>query len=112
MGYTKQLGHYTKIGRMVYASFDMLLSSKGTSTGGVIIDGLPIANYGSHQNNAATVICESGGVDWPQTNVYGMVWADGNIYLRKQDATAYGALTNANFSDTTKIFGMMVYEAT
>ena len=110
--YTKQLGHYTKIGRMVYASFDILLSSKGTSTGGVTIDGLPIANYGSHQNNAGTVICESGGVDWPQTNVYGMVWSDGNIYLRQQGTTAYAAVTNENFSNTTKIFGMMVYEAT
>jgi hypothetical protein len=109
--YTKNLGHYTKIGRMVYASFDILLSSKGTSTGGVTVGGLPIANYGSHQNNAGTVICESDGVDWPQTNVYGMVWSDGNIYVRSQNTTAYAAVSNTNFSNTTKIFGMMVYEA-
>jgi hypothetical protein len=110
--YTKQLGRYTKIGRMVYASFDIVLLNKGSSVGGVTIDGLPIANYGSHQNNAGTVICESGGVDWPQSGVYGMVWVDGNIYLRQQGTTAYAAVDNTNFSNTTKIFGMMVYEAT
>jgi hypothetical protein len=110
--YDKQLGHYTKIGRMVYASFDILLSNKGSSTGGVTIIGLPIANYGTHQNNAGTVICEGGGVDWPQNGVYGMVWTGGTIYLRQQGLTSYAAVTNSYFSNTTKIFGMMVYEAT
>jgi len=110
--YTKQLGHYTKIGRMVYASFDILLSSKGSSNGGITIDGLPIASYGSHQNNAGTIICESGGVSWPQNGVYGMVWSDGNIYVRQQQLTAYASVSDTHCSNTVKIFGMMVYEAT
>ena len=110
--YSKNVGRYTKIGRMVYASFDILLSNKGSSVGGASIDGLPFPNYAANQNNAGTIICESGGVAWPLTGVYGMVWSDGNIYVRSQASTAYSNLDNTNFSNTTKIFGMMVYEAT
>ena len=109
--YTKNVGRYTKIGRMVYASFDIVLLSKGSTTGSLSIDGLPFANYIADQNNAGTIICENGGVNWPLSGVYGMVWSDGNIYVRSQGTTAYDAVTNANFSNTTKFFGMMVYEA-
>jgi cytoskeletal protein CcmA (bactofilin family) len=112
IAYTSRVGHYTKIGRMVYASFDIVLSNKGSSTGGATVDGLPVANYGSSQNNAGTVISEGGGVDWPQSGVYGMVWSDGNIYIRYQNTTAYTDVSNAKFSNTTKLFGMMVYETT
>ena len=104
------VGRYTKIGRMVYLSFSIQLSNKGSSTGGVTVLGAPFANYTSVQNNAGTVICEQNGVNWPQNGVYGMVWTDSKIYIRQQGTTGYIAVSNANFSNTTRIFGMMVYE--
>ncbi|MGY8868509.1 MAG: hypothetical protein ACKVJK_23120, partial [Methylophagaceae bacterium] len=108
--YSVQVGRYTKVGRMVYSSFNILLTSKGTSTGGVTVKGSPFANYTAVQNNAGTVICESSGVDWPQNGVYGMIWSDSSIYLRSQGTTAYSNVNNTHLSNTTRIFGMMVYE--
>jgi len=105
-----QVGRYTKIGRMVYSSFNIQLTNKGTSTGSVTITGSPFGNYTGIQNNAGTVICEVSGVDWPQSGVYGMVWSDSKIYLRSQGLTSYVNLNNTHFSNGTRIFGMMVYE--
>lgn len=39
--YTSRVGYYTKIGRVVYIHFDILLSNKGSSTGNGDILGLP-----------------------------------------------------------------------
>ena len=39
--YAGQTGHYTKIGRLVTATFRVQLSNKGTITGDVVIKGLP-----------------------------------------------------------------------
>jgi len=41
MTYSRQEGHYTKIGRQVFAQFRITLTSKGTSTGSLTIRGLP-----------------------------------------------------------------------
>jgi len=39
--YGGQLGYYTRIGRVVYYSFDITLTSKGTSIGSAVVSGLP-----------------------------------------------------------------------
>lgn len=41
--YTHQIGIYTKIGRVVFIQFDVLLSDNGSSTGAMSITGLPFA---------------------------------------------------------------------
>jgi len=40
--YTTQSGNYTRVGRVVTVVMDILLSSKGSSTGGLAITGLPL----------------------------------------------------------------------
>ena len=110
IAYSSSVGRYTKIGRMVYSSFSIILSNKGTSTGSVAVVGSPFANYDSKQNNAGTVICEGGGSSWPQGGVYGMVWSGSQIFIRTQGVSSYADVTDANFSNSTHIFGMMVYE--
>ena len=112
LAYSSRAGKYVKVGRMVYSSFYINLSAKGSSTGDVTIEGIPFNNYTSNQNNAGTVICESGGASWPDSGVYGMTWTDGKIYVRYQAATAKGELSQANFTNSTIFFGMMVYETT
>lgn len=39
--YSKQVGRYIKIGKLVYFSFDVVLSAKGTMAGPISIGGLP-----------------------------------------------------------------------
>jgi len=41
--YSTQTGQYVKIGRFVYATFNILLTSKGSSTGSVQVTGLPFS---------------------------------------------------------------------
>ena len=54
--YTNQVGAYTKIGNLVTCQFYLLLSSKGSSVGGVSITGLPFAaNSTTAQNNVQHV---------------------------------------------------------
>ena len=52
--YSAQLGRYTKIGRMVIATGNIVLTSKGTSTGAAQIAGLPFtaANDGIYSSAA------------------------------------------------------------
>jgi len=45
--YTSRSGAYTRIGNVVTLSFFILLSSKGSSTGALVIDALPIASNAS-----------------------------------------------------------------
>ena len=44
MTYSRQEGHYTKIGRQVFAQFRITLTNKGTSTGQLRINGLPFTS--------------------------------------------------------------------
>jgi hypothetical protein len=54
--YTTQLGRYTKIGNLVNASCYIILSSKGSSTGGVSVNNLPFTtNTTSNYFQAAAV---------------------------------------------------------
>jgi len=41
--YSTQTGQYVKIGRFVYATFNILLTSKGSSSGSVTVTGLPFS---------------------------------------------------------------------
>jgi len=110
--YTSRVGRYTKIGRMVYASFLIVLSNKGSATGGTTISGLPFNHFVGSQHSAANLTFENNGVSANQIGAYAMPWADGNLYLRYQGSTGYLAYTNANFNNSTKIFGMATYETT
>jgi hypothetical protein len=45
--YSNQYGRYTKVGRQVTVQVGMYLTSKGTSTGGAVVSGLPFTCYKS-----------------------------------------------------------------
>ena len=101
-------GRYTKIGRMVSLSFNLVLSNKGSQTGQVTITGAPFGNYTASQNNASPIICEGNGSSFP--DAFGMVWSDNKIYVRYQGATSKLPLYESNFTNSTQIFGTMTYE--
>jgi hypothetical protein len=46
--YSTQIGSYTLIGRVVHFVFTIVLTSKGTDTGGAAIEGLPYTKGGAN----------------------------------------------------------------
>ncbi|NDD85934.1 hypothetical protein EBZ38_16865, partial [bacterium] len=112
--YTEQVGRYTKVGRLITLQFSVTLSNKGTATGSALVGGVPALAYalitgGSRPLEAGSVQNESGGSSWP-ANSYGLVWTDGNVYLRYNDGTTYTGITNSNFTNTTSIYMTVTYE--
>ena len=108
--YSIQDGNYTVIGRIVILSFNMQFSNKGTSTGGVTIDGSPFAQFQSRQFWGGQLIFEQGASSANNINNYVMPWSDGNLYCRYQNATTYTTLTDSNFNNNTQIFGTCIYQ--
>lgn len=51
--YTTQLGRYQRIGRLVVAHCEIVLSSKGSATGGMSVGGLPYPNGSGFTANAS-----------------------------------------------------------
>lgn len=108
--YSTQLGRYTKIGRLVNATCNIVLTSKGSSTGIAQIAGLPFtAANDSIYASAAT------GLATGMASVTGAVLC--LLTPNTQKLTIYhsnnGAgvnLTNSNFGATSQILFTLAYE--
>jgi hypothetical protein len=103
-------GYYRKIGSVVYIMFGLKLSSKGTSTGEVYVQGLPfpVAGTGSYRHPTCAV--------QPLIKANSKVWSGlGNIsqiQFRDMTSTADTAIYNTDMVNTSSIFGSMVYHTT
>jgi len=109
MTYAVQSGKYTKIGNVVTADAYVLLSTRGTITGNVIITGLPFtgnANYNSSVNwgywsNLATSWASVGG------------WLNGGntIYCggQKTSDTIIQTMVQADIANTSRINVQVIY---
>jgi hypothetical protein len=112
--YGLQNGRYTKIGRMVTVGFFIDLDSKGSSTGGAFITGLPFPAYnvgGSYPVYSGTFVGEGGMSSMP-TGTYALAWSDSRLYLRVNGASGFSNLTDANFTNSSSFYGTVTYEAT
>jgi hypothetical protein len=98
--YTTQTGTYTQIGKVVFYSGRILLSSKGSSTGIALITGLPVAalndagvgsfvSYTNMSSMSAPVISASTGTTQK---------------IRNQTATNQTNVTDTNFANNTDIY--------
>ena len=112
--YSSRFGLYTKIGPMVYANFELFVTNKGTITGNVQIQGLPVPSitggsfpyscilrFANMTTNWITIIC-----------ILGPASTAG--YLQGCAAAATNNATNlaaADLSNTTYLSGMLVYVA-
>ena len=113
-----QDGRYTKIGRVVYASFRLRGAVSGTKTGGLIIAGLPYTSNSSAANGSGGVgLTENFGSDNYPTNL--RVAASANyIQLMTCDSSdpRDGLFTNVTVSSTSTsssgnyIIGHVVYQ--
>lgn len=112
--YQIQRGRFYVIGRLVYASYRIVLSSKGTATGSAVLTGLPLKT--SPLNDPAIETSSAVGV-WVNmgSNLVHM------SLLPDPDATtaviggltaagsSVGALDDTNFADTSQLYGHLIY---
>lgn len=99
-------GSYTKNGNMVTASFSVVLTNKGTSSGIITIEGLPLAAKSS--SNASISLYSS----LVNAGPIGGVVDQGSafIVLNNLSSDTVANLTNANISNTTRIDGVVTYQ--
>jgi hypothetical protein len=95
--YVTQDGTYTKVGRLVTFSGNMALSTLGTITGFVKINGLPFTALGTPSIKPATTIAYNTNItSIPASDVYG---ANAFMYLYKQSQTGLTTTTQLSQSD-------------
>jgi len=104
--YGTQAGRYTKIGRVVYFSFRIYLTSKGSSTGHAHISGFPFTVANMPTGGVFQLVPARG---WFGTNDEPMYiyFNDGGtrlaMYYNDWDATANSAAANGQFANNTEI---------
>jgi len=112
-GYTHQYGFYTKIGRIVIATFDIKLSDKGDISGSYnYLTGLPVNHAGSRAGSAivhyfqnlntavSSLSYEAGGAS-PT-----VLWLTG---VAGTSATGTSYIPVSYITDTTNIYGTVIY---
>ena len=102
---------YVKVGRLVTAKFGFQLSSKGSSTGGIRIIGLPFSGtHAGYYHDAGATIMINGGTDSSGghalvflTDTDKLAVRQGSFCNQNQDAT------NTAFNNNTGFFGTITY---
>lgn len=97
-------GVYTRIGKLVFAQWDVSLSSKGASVGAVLITALPFTGVSPTGNSS--VLFSSGmnaTINW-QNFVSGTT-----IALGKVGATGWSSLADTDLTNTSRIAGQAIY---
>jgi hypothetical protein len=104
IAYSSQTGTYGQHGNMVFASFSITLTSKGTAAGAATIGGLPELPVGEGScdiqfySNLASAI-----------SAFPSYVSGGNVYLGKTGGTSWTAMNDADFTNTTRIDGFLKY---
>jgi hypothetical protein len=113
--YSVQVGRYVKIGKMVIAQFRVQLSTLGTVTGAVQIQGLPFTSENTTNLSATGAV----GRWYNLTTAFDMIQMAINpnttaIYLwgATAAATALGTLATGDLNNATHFEGTVCYRAT
>jgi hypothetical protein len=114
--YSEQIGSYTKIGNMVYAFWDLTITSKSGS-GNNVLSGLPftisnsMAGYSVVMHRAADLL-NSNGVTYGQLKGYA---EKGNAYLVLQvdysTTASFGTAGGVAYNATGRSSGYVIYQA-
>jgi hypothetical protein len=110
--YSTQNGSYIKVGKNVFITLYILLSSKGSATGIASITGLPFSNAFSPAvvGNCGfdvnyTLVANSG--------VYSLTDSgSAQVLLRTHGASNYSDISNSNFNNNTGFYVATTYVAT
>jgi hypothetical protein len=108
--YSSRVGRYYRLNKMVVVFFDIILTAKGSSTGDAGIAGLPFSSISD-----TLIACSLGFY----ANMAGITSMEGSfinaglttIALAAPGATDVVALTDANFTNTTRLSGSCTYAA-
>lgn len=107
--YSTQSGTYIRIGKLVVASFNIVLTSKGSSTGAASISGLPFnatSNAGPVYGNGANLLALTGVLTGLLTS------GNGFFAVNQSSSTSMAApTTDTNFTNTTALSGTLIYPA-
>ena len=113
--YGNQYGYYVKVGKLVYVTYDVTLTAKGTISGNITVSSLPFTSGGYNAGNAGgsvaywqnmntswnSIVCHLGqGTNFAQS--YGTS-GSGN--------TATTATNTSDLANNTRWMGMLVYGA-
>ena len=110
--YTTQLGTYQVIGNMVYISFSIALSNKGSSTGSVTISNLPVSAGSISYLVDIIPICSFSGWTLANYTTMGMFFNNtstvGN-FIVSGSGQADGDVTNSTITNTFTVNGSGFY---
>lgn len=111
MTFGTRAGRYVKIGQVVIAQFDCLLSAKGSSTGVARVTGLPFTSLNDGQIGSLNIAFFSG-----MTGLTGAMMGYVNLngttaQLGQWSATTFANLTDTSFTNTSRIVGTAIYRA-
>lgn len=106
--YSTQSGTYVQIGKLIVAEFIITLTSKGSSTGGATITGLPTAANGNGNMSISFYTATSGNSGAAMNGSVG----SSTITLRYSTPTGNGSIVDTDFTNTTTLGGTCIYIAT
>jgi hypothetical protein len=105
ISYSTRSAKYTKIGNVVYFSFRIYLSSKGSSTGAAHISGFPFNVGGMPTGGVFQIIPARGWLSFSDEPMY-VYFVNGStrmpLYYNDWDGTANGAASENNFANNTE----------
>jgi hypothetical protein len=105
------IGRFIKRGRMVWFHGEILLSTKGSSTGAVTIAGLPFTNL---NGNFTPIACVGlSGMSGLGGAIIGYIESNNTfVSLGTQAATGMTAMTDTSLTNTSRMFFYGVYQTT
>ena len=111
MTFTTQSGWYLQVGRTIIATFHIVLSAKGSSTGSATIDQLPASvNFSAFSSGAIDNYQNMSGINFMMT--VSPLSSTTTAQLRDGGITGMNNLTDTHFTNTSEIEGMIVYRTT
>lgn len=108
--YSTQVGYYTRIGNIVFITFNVTLSSKGAATGQLFLAGLPIA-AGSKSSNFNLIGFTSVTLTANYTSMYFSTTVSGTRAQAIQigSGQALAQVTNTQIANTSAFVGQGFY---
>lgn len=108
MTFGTQTGSFTRIGRMVFCSFQVVLTAKGASTGSATISGLPFAANATAFGGGAIPVY-SNMATLTETPIVSVNGGASTISLLTFGAAASAAIADTAFTNTSNIQGYFRY---
>lgn len=103
-------GRYTRVGRLCIATFFLQLAAKGSSTGAAALTGLPFAALAAAVPGVLTMGWANGLIAVSGA-IQGTVASGGTtLSLFGSGSGASSALTNASFTNSSQLQGVVIYD--